>query len=299
MLVIFAPFGGKAQAPDSLMASNNQIDLINGRIYLVASTQVVGFTGALIALDQAWYKDFPRSAFHFHNDMPDWLQQDKLGHMVAAYQFGRISFGMYQWAGIENRQSAWLGAVSGTAFLTAIEVLDGFSAQWGASVADAVANTLGTALFLTQQITWEQQKMVLKYSFSASGLAKYRPHLLGNSLPEQMLKDYNGQTFWLSLNLHSAIPGSSLPKWLNLAVGHGASGMLGSRNNPDFFNGIELPQIQRYRRWYLAPDIDFTRIHTQNPWLKALLSGLNIFKMPAPALEYNSIDGFRLHWLFF
>lgn len=269
------------------------------RLYLVAGSQLVGFTGALLILDQAWYKGYPKSNFKLHNDFPDWLQQDKLGHMVAAYHFSRFSAAMYYWANTDNRLSAWLGVFSTTAFFTAIEILDGFSEQWGASVTDAAANTLGTALFLSQQIAFNDQKFVLKYSYSESGLAKYRTSLLGNSLPEKMLKDYNGQTFWLSLNFKSIMPETRFPEWLNMAVGHGAYGMLGSRSNPQFYNGVMLPQHERYRRWYLAPDIDFSRIPTQNPWLKVLLNGLNIFKFPTPAIEYNRMDGFRLHWLFF
>jgi len=298
--VFITPFGGNASVPDSLLTSPSEGLQKPARFYLVAGTQIAGYTAALMALNQAWYKDYPRSSFHFHNDLPDWLQQDKLGHMTAAYQLSRISFGTFRWAEADNRRSAWFGAISASAFLTAVEVLDGFSAEWGASVSDAVANKLGAALFLTQQLTWEEQRIIMKYSFSASGLAQYRPSLLGSTLPERMLKDYNGQTFWLSVNLSSILFADSwLPDWLNVAIGHGAYGMLGSRSNPIFYNGSDLPYFERCRQWYLAPDIDLSRIPVQNPWLKALLGGLNFLKMPAPAIEYNRIKGLQFHWLFF
>jgi hypothetical protein len=45
----------------------------------------------------------------------------------------------------------------------------------------------------------------------------YRPNVLGSSLGTNA-KDYNGQTYWLSVNLHSFI---KAPKWLNLAIGYG------------------------------------------------------------------------------
>lgn len=299
LLMFFTPFGGKATPPDSLNVLPVNGTFNKDRFYLVAGSQLVGLTGTLTALSYAWYGGFPKASFHFHNDMPDWFQQDKLGHLVSAYHMSRISSGLFYWAGCNNSKGAWLGAIASTGFLTAVEILDGFSELWGASLPDAAANTLGTALFLTQQLAWEEQRVILKYSYSESGLAKYRPSLLGGNLPEKMLKDYNAQTFWLSFNLLSLLPGSRMPQWLNIAVGHGAYGLLGSRTNPAYYNEIALPQMERYRRWFLAPDIDFSRIPTQNPWLKAIFNGLNIVKMPVPAIEYNRLHGFSLHWVFF
>ena len=48
---------------------------------------------------------------------------------------------------------------------------------------------------------------------------------------ERMLKDYNGQTYWLSANLKSFFQGSNIPAWLNVAVGYGADGMFGGFEN--------------------------------------------------------------------
>lgn len=300
LAVILTPFEGKAATNDSIASQEARLRSNLGRTQLVAGTQVVGFSAALLVLNQAWYKDYPRSSFHFHNDLPDWFQQDKLGHVSATYHLGRLSSATYTWAGLSNTRSAWAGALSGLAFLTAVEIMDGFSAEWGASISDMAANAIGAGTFLAQQLAWEEQRIVLKYSFHESGLAEYRPNLLGNNFPEKMLKDYNGQTFWLSFNMKSLLaPESNMPAWLNLAVGHGATGMLGSRSNPANYNGQLLPQLVRHRQWYLAPDIDFSRIPAQSPFLKTLLSGLNFLKMPAPALEYNSEQGLRFHWLFF
>lgn len=300
LVVILIPFGGNAATADTIASQEARHGSNLHRTHLVAGTQLVGYSTALLLLNQAWYKDFPRTSFHFHDDLPDWFQQDKLGHVSATYHLGRLSAASFRWAGAGNTSSAWAGALSGLAFLTAVEILDGFSAEWGASVSDMAANVIGAGTFLAQQLAWEEQRMVLKYSFHESGLAEYRPNLLGSNLPEKMLKDYNGQTFWLSFNIKSLLaPESNLPVWLNLAIGHSATGMLGSRNNPDLYNGEALPHLVRHRQWYLAPDIDFSRIPVQSSFLKTLFSTINFLKMPAPALEYNSEQGLRLHWLFF
>jgi hypothetical protein len=297
-LWLFAGLTLNAQVvfPDSLPSEQKGLK----RIHYVAGLQLSGYAVALIALDQAWYKDYPRTSFHFHNDLPDWYQQDKLGHILNTYHLSRFSAASFRWAGIDNKQSAWLGVISGLGFLSAIEVLDGFSLEWGASLADAGANMLGAGAFVSQQLTWQEQRLIIKYSYSESSLAQFRPGLLGSSLPERMLKDYNGQTFWLSMNVRSFLkPESKFPPWLNLAIGHGAYGMLGSRQNPPFIDGVELPHMSRYRQWYLAPDIDFAKIPVSAPWLKSFLGALNFLKMPSPALEYNKEQGLRLHWIFF
>ncbi len=270
------------------------------RLWAVSSIQVVGFSSTLIALDQLWYQGYRRSSFNLHNDLDDWMQMDKLGHATTVYHLSRLSATSFRWSGLDNRRSTWYGALSGAAFLTVVEVLDGLSTGWGFSLADISANTLGGATFVSQQLLWQEQRIQWKYSFHPSGLAKHRPELLGTAYPEYLIKDYNGMTYWLSANLYS-LSGEKefFPRWLNLAVGHGAHGMLGSLYNPSEIDGRPLPYHPRYRQWYLAPDIDWQRIPTNSPFLKTLFSTLNVLKVPAPAIEYNRVEGFKFHLIFF
>jgi hypothetical protein len=107
-----------------------------------------------------------------------------------------------------------------------------------------------------------------------------------------MLKDYNGQTYWLSANLKSFFPQSNIPAWLNVAVGYGAEDMFGGFENiwtdgdPGF--PINRTDIKRYRQWYLAPDINFSKIKTSKKGLKTLFAFLDAFKFPAPSLEFSN-----------
>jgi hypothetical protein len=122
----------------------------------------------------------------------------------------------------------------GFAFLTAVEVLDGFSSEWGASSGDN-CKCFGTALFVSQELLWKEQRITPKFSFHTTQYAQYRPNVLGSSLAEQMLKDYNGQTYWLSVNLHSFYKGSKSLNGL-IAIGYGANGMLtGNGENNGLF----------------------------------------------------------------
>jgi hypothetical protein len=162
------------------------------------------------------------------------------------------------------------------------------------------ANIAGSGLAVSQELMYGRQIVLIKYSYSGSGLAQYRPGLLGRNLPERLLKDYNGQTYWLSLNMNTTMEDLvSLPGWLNISVGYSANGMLGGYSNPDFFNGMELPYYRRHRRFFLAPDIDFSAVQTRSETIRIILRALNLIKFPAPALEYNAEDGLRLHLLYF
>src|SRR5690606_4046437 len=111
---------------------------------------------------------------------------------------------------------------------------------------------------------------LLKFSFHTTPYASRRPNVLGSNLPEQILKDYNGQTYWLSMNLHSFFKGSKIPNWLNVAVGYGAEGMITGQD--DLVNMIFLPEKARFRQFYLSFDMDLTKIKTNSHFLKTLFS---------------------------
>ena len=253
--------------------------------------------GALVGLNQLWYADYPQSNFHFTNDNSEWLQMDKLGHSFSSYHLGRFGAEMLQWSGASKKNQLIYGAGLGFAFLTAVEVLDGYSSEWGASTGDVIANASVTTLYISQELLWKEQRITPKFSFHTTQFAPNRPDVLGRSLSEQILKDYNGQTYWLSTNLYSFSKGSKIPKWLNLAVGYGANGMVSGNieNNPQ--NSTQ--KVERFRQFYLSFDVDLTKIETKSHFLKTIFSVFNTIKIPAPTIEYSANEGLKGHWLYF
>ncbi|MFW0737930.1 DUF2279 domain-containing protein [Flavobacterium sp. T12S277] len=251
----------------------------------------------LLGLNQLWYADYPRSNFHFINDNNEWLQMDKVGHMYSAYHLGRFGAEMMNWSGADQKKQLIYGAGLGFAFLTAVEVLDGFSAEWGASSGDIIANATGTALYVSQELLWKEQRIVPKFSFHTTHYANLRPKTLGSSLNEQLLKDYNGQTYWLSVNLHSFAKQSKIPKWLNLAFGYGAEGMLTGNLQKDNLDFAQNPE--RFRQIYLSFDVDLTKIETKSHFLKTIFSVFSTIKIPAPTLEYSANKGLKAHAFYF
>ena len=227
------------------------------RFALVTGTEAALYAGSLIGLNELWYKDYPRSAFHSFNDNQEWLQMDKIGHLTTSYYVGRVGIGLLKWSGVKRKKAIWFGGMLGFTYQSTIEVLDGYSSEWGFSWGDFAANTGGSLLCIGQELAWNEQRIVLKYSFQQSEYAKFRPNLLGKNLQENMLKDYNGQTYWLSVNPASFMNhDAKFPKWLNIAVGYGANGMTGGEFNPPYIDedGFQIYH-ERYRQYYLSFDM--------------------------------------------
>lgn len=259
--------------------------------------EVVAASATLVALNELWYKTYPKSDFHFINDNAQWLQMDKAGHVFSAYHVGRAGAELLEWSGSSKKNQRLYGATFGFVFFTAVEVMDGFSAEWGASYGDVLANASGTALFIGQDLLWNDQRIVPKFSFHQTVYPSARPEVLGKSLTEQILKDYNGQTYWLSANVNSFLPNSKVPKWLNLAVGYGAEGM--STGEDRLVNAIFFPESERVRQFYFSLDVDLTRIKTKNHALKTIFSLFNTIKIPAPTLEVLGNGRFKWHAVYF
>lgn len=275
----------------------DRMGLVKRRTKIIAATNIIGYSGAMVGLYAAWYKNYPQSNFHTFNDIGEWKGIDKIGHMYSAYAESKASMELWRWTGIDRKKRIWLGGMSGAFYQTVIETLDGFSSEWGWSWGDFSANVLGSGLLVSQELAWDEQRIQVKFSFhrktySDPALIQRSNKIFGSSTAERFLKDYNGQTYWLSANLKSFFRESKLPSWLNLAVGTGAEGMFGARENIDkdangniIFNRTD---IKRYRQWYFAPDIDLTKIRTKKKGIKVALNILNIVKFPMPSLEYSN-----------
>ena len=252
--------------------------------------------GTYVALDQAWYAQYERSRFHTFDDSGEWLQMDKAGHFFSAYTLGTWGHAAWSRCGTSEREALLVGGSLGFIFLAGVEVLDGTSAAWGFSWSDMAANTAGTGLFMGQQALWKEQRIAVKLSAHLTPFAEQRPDLLGQGLSERILKDYNGQTFWLSANLRSFQKESKIPAWLNVAVGYGGENMLSAFPNP---MGTRDGDQSHFRQFFLSPDIDLTRIKVRSKLLRTVLFVLNGIKVPLPALEIRSNGRVLAHGLYF
>lgn len=268
------------------------------RLKKVIITEVAISTAVSVGLYYLWYKKFPRSKFHFFNDSREWLQMDKVGHAVTAYNAGVLQYDLMRWSGVKKNDAIIIGSATALGSLTIIELLDGFSSQWGFSKSDMLANLVGTAIFAAQQKWWDQQRITMKFSAHLSPYAQYHRGELGNNIASRILKDYNGQSYWLSVNLRSFLPaGSSVPPWAAVSFGYGAGGMIGGHSNPATLKGVPIPHFERTRRFMIAPDADLFRLRSIAP-VDAATYITRPFKWPAPTLEMNSKGKFRFYGLY-
>ena len=275
-------------------------DTLNpARLRTVIIAESAFYVAGLSYLQFVWYRNHERVPFHWYNDNAGWLQLDKAGHAYAAYFESAIGYHALRWAGVSRHKALWYGGLLGLVLQTPIEVFDGLYEGYGFSWGDMGANAAGSALFMVQEAWLGRQAVRMKFSYAPSPYAQYRPWVLGESPGQRFFQDYNGHTYWLSLNLHSVAPSWGLPPWLNVAVGYSGNGMLSEFTNPAFSRGIRMPDLVRHRQYFLSVDLDLTQIPVRNAYLRGLFRVLNIIKIPAPALEFNRVDGLRLRAVYF
>lgn len=302
----------ETEQPHFLVPSDS---LNRNKILLLGIGGGTGYTMGFLALNNFWYKNSPRGKFRLFNDFKEWEQMDKAGHVFASYFQSRWSYKAYRWAGMDENAAIWYGLGTAMLIQSTIEILDGFSQDWGFSIPDIAANVAGGVVFGVQQWTWGEQRISIKVGSrykdyaGLQGIHRENPdmtvplsvranELYGNSRIERFLKDYNSQSIWLSFNLSSFAPNSRLPPWLNIAVGYGAENMMGGfRNQWNYEGQPYIFDMPRYRQVFLSPDIDFTRIPVKSAWWKSFFEALNIIKVPLPGLEWNTNGQLKARWL--
>ncbi len=323
LIALVVAFGMNSNVSISAQDSTTQLrffesssEFHKGRFWGSTATLSAAYTATVIGLNEIWYKQYPRGGFRFNNDWGEWENVDKVGHMFTTYMYSRWIADLYHWTGVPREQADWIGVGTGMLFQTTLELLDGFSKQWGFSWSDMAFNTIGAGTYIGQQKLWGEQRIVFKFSSSpinhpsttilstdgesVTTVDQRAADLFGNGFFEMLLKDYNAQTIWTSVNIHSFLREESrFPRWLNVAFGFGAYNMYGASDNTWEDDGalfvLDDNDFPRYQQYYLSLDVDFTRIRTRSPLLKTLFGLLNVIKVPAPAIEFNRVDGVRFH----
>lgn len=300
--------------PDSLQAQ---------RLTWVLGLGIPAYGGAAYLLYETWYKNYELGPFQTFNDIGEWRGMDKAGHLYATYAESELAFRLARWTGFSQPTSVWLGAGTGILIQSTLEVMDGFSQKWGFSWPDMAFNLAGAGLFVAQELHWQEQRIRIKGSAWHSGypevllpstdgssitsLQQRGQDLFGQGPVQTFLKNYNATTTWLSINPSSFLSTPSakkFPRWLNIAIGFGAENLYGGFDNTWTANSghtfvLAPSDYPRYTQFYLSLDIDLSRIPVKNRTLSTLLHSINWLKIPAPALEINTlgkVKGYVLHW---
>ena len=290
-------FSIKVSGQDSLSIATSTVN--HAKLRTIILTESALYLGSMAYLQFIWYKDKERVPFHFFDDSKGYLQVDKLGHIYGAYWQSYLSYQWLRSAGVSKKNALIFGGTAGIILQMPIEIFDGLYEGWGFSWGDVAANTAGSVLVIGQELLFDEQVFQYKFSFSRSPYANQANGYLGDNTLESLFYDYNGHTYWLSTSVNNFLLKEKLPDWLNLAVGYSANGMFGEFENRTSYRGVSLPTTERYRQFLLSPDINWTKIPTQSKLLKGVFQALNLVKIPAPALEVNSLGRVKGHWIYF
>lgn len=293
LMLFFGTFGS------SLQAQNDSLKLPLKRTVVWTANTVIP-VGVHLALYKTWFASYPTTPFHFTDDNHEWKQMDKVGHGFSSYYIAINSAASFRWAGYNKRTSAILGSGVALGFQYAIEYFDGRSAGWGASKGDLIANTVGIAAGGLQSGIWGKVKIPVCITFQPSYWSDYRPELLGSTFLEKRLKDYNAQTYWVSVIPRLLNEKTKFPKWLGISLGYSANGMVGGEDNIWIKDSktYDMSYVVRKRQFYISPSIALGYIHTRYGLLNALLKITDHWRLPVPALEWNNPGKFNFHWIY-
>ncbi|MBL0316270.1 MAG: DUF2279 domain-containing protein [Flavobacteriales bacterium] len=286
MMFVMAPLFGQQEDSTSIFRK---------RKWVIGSSTALAAGTSYYLLNDLWYKNYARSSFHFFNDNNEWLQMDKVGHGFTTYTTGRYMCDALRWSGASENISVWLGGTSGLIYLSGIEIMDGKSKAWGFSYGDMIANASGSFLFIVQEKIFREQRITLKFSYSESDFAMLNSDQLGRNFQQRVLKDYNAQTYWASINVHSFLASDAdFPRWLNVAFGYGAMKMTHAE-----MNDFSVNNFQREREFYFSFDADLNRVRWKKKWMRTTAKILSFIKIPTPTFEMRSGGQTKFHWMFF
>ena len=139
---------------------------------------------SLVGINEVWYKNYARSDFHFFDDLKEWNGMDKIGHACTSYQLNKISHSLFKKNNI--KKPLLKSSVYTFGYMLGVELLDGYSTEWGFSIYDVIGNGLGTILYTFQERKFKNQPFKIKFSSHKSTYASCRPSLLGENRLQQI-----------------------------------------------------------------------------------------------------------------
>jgi hypothetical protein len=239
----------------------------------------VGTLGGMVAAihlyqQNAWWQN-QRGAFHFNTQWDYSAQADKFGHMLSGYFTAYIAHESLVASGFSHGTASWLAPTLSAAFMTYIEIEDGFARDWGFDPTDEYANLAGALLFGGQQYFPWLQNVNMKWSY-------WPTEQLNEGTPGHktiIVDDYNGSMIWFSLKMANILPESiGWPKWLQLAGGYGAynAGVVDAEGN----------WLQPGRKLFVALDYNLVELlPDMGSFGNWLVQTANHLHLPAPALQ--------------
>jgi hypothetical protein len=274
---------------DSLKIKNKSNEIL---FYTALTT---GLATSHVGLNELWYKDYPKTTFHFFNDNKEWFQMDKTGHLYSSFQLTRLFIHANPTYSNNPKRAKIIGSSFAFSYMLSIEILDSKSAQWGFSKIDFFANSVGVFLASIYDYPRIKNNFQFKFSYQNSPYAAMRPNTLGRNFQQRLFKDYNAQTYWLSAHIFPKHRRSNTFKSIiELSFGYGIDEMLYADNNINSVNNFHAR-----REFFLSFDADLNQIKWKRNWMKKLVKIFNVIKVPSPTIQIQSNGKVKLLPLYF
>jgi hypothetical protein len=240
--------------------------------------------------------------FQIQEDIKYCLWVDKFGHFFGGYGTSYVLSEALQTAGVSWETSTIIGSVLGLTYMTYIEILDGYSLDFGFSPSDFYADLLGAGFFLAQHYFPILQNFSPKFEYVNPpwlGEENRKPH-------DSFIDNYSAQSFWWSINIRNLFGGvvkEYLPDWMQLSFGYAAYSMCGPGSDKWSCDPTKSEPVSEWvwgnRKFIIALDYDLVKLLPDGPpfwnWLK---QGLNLFKLPAPAVQFGKTTKFYILYPF-
>ncbi|MDR1759575.1 MAG: YfiM family protein [Fibrobacter sp.] len=241
------------------------------RFAAMASLTSASFIAAYVFVFEKGWWDNEESSFHFENDFEYALNLDKLGHFMGGVLLSEVFYEGYRWSGVSEGYSYLFSGISASLVHVGIDIKDGYSPEWGFSIFDVLAGTLGGFYPMAKRYIPAFKYFDVKMSYWMNSKAYFR-----QSETDIVTDDYVNQTYWLSLKIHRLLPASIreyYPMWLAFAAGV-------SVNEDTFIRGRKGK-----REVYLALDYDFEAFRPKSRLARQIVKFVNYIKFPAPTVQ--------------
>ena len=265
---------------DSVSSTVKERRGINWLRFGVVSGVTVGF--GVLSYDyfnKVWWSGVKVKRLTIKDDWDAYLLADEFGHFYSGFLIADIYRKLFQWSGFSGKVSALAGAgISIIYEVFAVEFTDGFTTRWGFSPSDAIMDLLGAGFPVAQEFLPELKNFTFKWSYTPSGYT-WGDYIRLKSLKDALYKkqfhtDYEGMTFWLSIDFQKYLPEKIeklIPDFIQIAVGYGVMN-INSRK-------------MRKHEIFIALDFDLLKVNTGVKVLDSIIHTLNYIHLPAPTLR--------------
>ncbi|MBM3276953.1 MAG: DUF2279 domain-containing protein [Candidatus Handelsmanbacteria bacterium] len=242
--------------------------------------------------DRAWYQGQKLDHIRWIRDWSGdtYLNVDKGGHFMSGMFMAQTLTNAYAWGGLAGRLGALAGTLSSWALLLEIEMRDAYFDQWGFSIPDFTANTIGATVPLVRALWPASQAVRFQFGYWPSRLYldRRQRQTEGRPFTEHLIDDYEGMTVWMAVSVDRFLRGRAEEVWpdfLGLALGYGAAGLHGSnvKSKGRFKHYKKLPDGRP--ELLVALDLDPRFLPGDQRAWRYFKEQLRWLHLPAPALR--------------